>query len=436
MRALASRRTRGRSTGSCFARGVGGEGRGPPEPAPIRALAPSAASGDIDERSTPGSSIASSWIARGGGRDPTAAAAAVALLAALHRRFGPVGGSTAWENSRVAQKLQAQLEDAVAVASGAVPAWTHTLLRGAWFLFPLEARLRHFHSTAFGTSRSVTWVQEHAGAGGGVGGGDGDHARPRGGARRLGTLKRERVTVRRDRVLADADVLMRHHARHKSVLEVLFTDEEGFGGAVTKEFYNKVADALQLRSENTATMMWVPDEDGDEGPEHLWQTRGLFPHPLPPGSPESELARRRFRFIGRLVGKALLDGHILPLPLNPAFVRVAILRETLTEEDLPAVYDDRCAGGAVARWLRGAVRDVRRHRECERRVFKIGSSGDCADDTDDASDALRMGLGDEDEAVDAAAGRHPPRAALLPVVRLPGEPGTAHRGDLRRRRRG
>ena len=405
--------------------GVGGEGRGPPEPAPIRALAPSAASGDIDERPPPGSSlIASSCIARGGGRDPTAAAAAVALLSALHRRFGPVGGSTAWENSRVAQKLQAQLEDAVAVASGAVPAWTHTLLRGAWFLFPLEARLRHFHSTAFGTSRSVTWVQEQAGAGGGVGGGDGDHARPRGGARRLGTLKRERVTVRRDRVLADADVLMRHHARHKSVLEVLFTDEEGFGGAVTKEFYNKAAEALQLRSENTATMMWVPDEDGDEGPEHLWQTRGLFPHPLPRGSPESELARRRFRFIGRLVGKALLDGHILPLPLNPAFVRVAILRETLTEEDLPAVYDDRCAGGAVARWLRGAVLDVRRHRECERRVFKVGSSGDCADDEDDASGALRMGLGDEDEAADAAAvDTHLERLSYLsyacPVSRVP-----------------
>mmetsp|Transcript_10636 Transcript_10636/g.47925 ORF Transcript_10636/g.47925 Transcript_10636/m.47925 type:complete len:544 (+) Transcript_10636:3420-5051(+) len=165
--------------------GVGGEGRGPPEPAPIRALAPSAASGDIDERPPPGSSlIASSCIARGGGRDPTAAAAAVALLSALHRRFGPVGGSTAWENSRVAQKLQAQLEDAVAVASGAVPAWTHTLLRGAWFLFPLEARLRHFHSTAFGTSRSVTWVQEQAGAGGGVGGGGAPRAGQRVGLQR------------------------------------------------------------------------------------------------------------------------------------------------------------------------------------------------------------------------------------------------------------
>jgi hypothetical protein len=62
----------------------------------------------------------------------------------------------------------------------------------------------------------------------------------RGGPRRLGTLRRERVTVRRGAVLADAEVLMQHHSRHKSVLEVLFEGEEGFGGAVTKEFYNKV----------------------------------------------------------------------------------------------------------------------------------------------------------------------------------------------------
>ena len=56
---------------------------------------------------------------------------------------------------------------------------------------------------------------------------------------------------------------------------------------------------------------------------------------------------------------------------------------------------------------------------------RIGSSGDCADDTDDASDAhLRMGLGDGDEAVDAAAvDTHLERLSYLsyacPVSRVP-----------------
>ena len=312
------------------------------------------------------------------------AAAAMALLASLHRHASSAASSSAWENARLTRKLADQLDDAVAVASGALPAWTVHLVRGAGFLFPLETRLRLFRSTAFGTSRSVTWVQERAGAGGGVGGGDGaagagggvgggDGAAGgagalfgRGGARRLGTLRRDRVTVRRDAVVEDAEILMRHHARHKSVLEVLFRGEEGFGGAVTKEFYNKVADALQTRAENAANQMWIPDEDGTDGPTHLWHTRGLFPHPHASGSPAAAAARRRFAFVGRLFGKALLDGHILPLPLHPAFIRAAVLGETLDENDLPHVYDRRCAGGAALTWTLDFVRNARRRRDSRR----------------------------------------------------------------------
>ena len=104
-------------------------------------------------------------------------------------------------------------------------------------------------------------------------------------------------------------------------------------------------------------MMWVPDGVDDEGPEHCGKPRGLFPHSA--RLAESELARRRFRFLGRLVGKALLDGHI-SLPLNPAFIRVAILPDA--------------DGGGPARRVRRQVRGrrggdgsrsgagVRRHR--------------------------------------------------------------------------
>jgi len=60
-----------------------------------------------------------------------------------------------------------------------------------------------------------------------------------------------------------------------------------------------------------------------------------------PYSAESQAARRRFVFIGRLVGKALLDGHILPLPISPAFVRAAVLGEQLAEEDLSLVGSGR-----------------------------------------------------------------------------------------------
>ena len=366
-------------------------GTGPPDPAPDRATLSETAAATSDDVAMRAAVAAGAvfrdggeTLAGGGGRrDPPAAvaAAAVALLSVLHGWLGAPGGATdvRWENARLTRKLQHQLEDAVAVASGTLPAWTGVLLTRAKFLFPLSTRLRHFHSTAFGVSRAVTWVQEAAGAGGGVGGRDGEGGGAavganaslvgRTSARRLGTLRRERVTVRRASVVGDAEVLMRHHARRKSVLEVLFHGEEGYGGAVTKEFYNKVADALQLRCENARLPTWVPDEDGADGPEHLWQTRGLFPHPLLPGSVEAAAAARRFAFIGRLVGKVLLDGHILPLPIHPAFVRAAVLGETLGEDDLSAVFDARCAGGAVVQWVRRVVTHLRRERECAEKTL-------------------------------------------------------------------
>ena len=133
--------------------------------------------------------------------DPAAAAAsAIALLASLRaaidsdasdaaRGSGAAAprapssssplGSASWCNARLARKLSEQLEDAVAVASGALPSWIGGLLASTRFLFPLATRLRHFRATAFGTSRGVTWAQERAGAGGlgeaaGGGGGDDD----------------------------------------------------------------------------------------------------------------------------------------------------------------------------------------------------------------------------------------------------------------------
>ena len=187
-------------------------------------------------------------------------------------------GSASWCNARLARKLSEQLEDAVAVASGALPSWIGGLLASTRFLFPLATRLRHFRATAFGTSRGVTWAQERAGAGGGLGeaaggggGGGGDDPGEDGGPggtlvrpRRVGSsaarlvardAPSRRVTVRRSHVLEDAEVLMRHHARHKSVLEVLFRGEEGFGGGDEGVLQQDGARASRPRAQRARQVM-------------------------------------------------------------------------------------------------------------------------------------------------------------------------------------
>jgi hypothetical protein len=173
------------------------------------------------------------------------------------------------------------------------------------------------------------------------------------------------VTVRRSHVLEDAEVLMRHHARHKSVLEVLFRGEEGFGGAVTKEFYNKTAHALRDRARNERAKLWLADEHGADvaaGGAHLMNPRGLFPRPIPPGTRRSEDAEARFAFVGRLVGKALLDGHMLPLPLNGAFLRAAVHGDELGPADLEEVFCERTQGGATMAWIARLAKKARAKR--------------------------------------------------------------------------
>ena len=297
-------------------------------------------------------------------------------------------GSASWCNARLARKLSEQLKDAVAVASGALPSWIGGLLASTRFLFPLATRLRHFRATAFGTSRGVTWAQERAGAGGGLGeaagggGGDDDddpgedggpgassaraESAPR---RRRASSPRDapsrRVTVRRSHVLEDAEVLMRHHARHKSVLEVLVRGEEGVGGAVTTEFYNKTAHALRDRARNERAKLWLTDEHGADvaaGGAHLMCARGLFPRPIPPGTRRSEDAEARFAFVGRLVGKALLDGHMLPLPLHGAFLRAAVHGDELGAADVEEVFCERTQGGATMAWIARLAKKARAKR--------------------------------------------------------------------------
>jgi hypothetical protein len=49
--------------------------------------------------------------------------------------------------------------------------------------------------------------------------------------------------------------------------------------------------------------------------------------------------------------------------LKPVSAGPSVLGEQLAEEDLSVVFDSRTAGGAVATWVTGVVKDLRRERE-------------------------------------------------------------------------
>jgi len=149
----------------------------------------------------------------------------------------------------------------------------------------------------------------------------------------LGTLQSTLVKMQKgDELLRQSDVAMEIVSAASNLVEVQFDGETGFGVAVTQSFYVEVAQALQERSTNRCTPMWVEDDDSTNA-QYLLCRRGLLVKPLVDG-PQRDEAVRRFRFLGRLMGQALREGFIAPLPLAEE-VFALVLGERLGVLNLP-----------------------------------------------------------------------------------------------------
>eukprot|EP00435_Cladocopium_sp_Y103_P063070 s429_g24.t1 len=289
-----------------------------------------------------------------------------------------------WVSSKLDRKLRYQLEDPFSVISGTLPRWAVTLPKICPFLFSLKTRKMLMKYTAFGPSFAVHWTQEHK---------VGSFLKRRATVQTelnaqtdprkmqelsqelsnieehvvrsnywLGTLQSTLVRLEKgEEFLRQADVAMSFLANASKLMEVQFEGETGFGVAVTQSFYVEVAQALQDRSVNSSIPMWVEDDDSGAGQQHLLCRKGLLLKPLPPG-PQRDQVVHRFRFLGRLMGQALREGFIVPLPLADEFFAL-LLDEPLGPTNLPK------PGHGVAGELLGALNEfledpaVQIHRE-------------------------------------------------------------------------
>ena len=206
----------------------------------------------------------------------------------------------------------------------------------------------------------------------------------------MGHLKQERVVVKRgDQILEWGMNVMKVHAKRKATLEVTFADEEGHGTGVTSEFYSLVSEALQRRDIG----MWMCDDAASAAPmkktktsslshstdisiaargegtealvktsssssntsslvtrdgareaenklQYIHRDAGLFPAPLPPDAPNMGKILERFRFLGAFIGKALLDGRLVSLPLSTPLYK-AICGVAVRAADLCDIDPDK-----------------------------------------------------------------------------------------------
>ncbi|KAK9885691.1 hypothetical protein WA026_012456 [Henosepilachna vigintioctopunctata] len=245
-----------------------------------------------------------------------------------------------FNSKKLTNKLLQQIQDPLVLSSSSLPVWCEELNQSCPFLFPFDTRQLYFNCTAFGTSRSIVWLQtqrdvslERHRAPGLSPRRDDQHEF------RVGRLKHDRIKVPRGNELFDwAYQVMKTHCSRKSILEIEFTGEEGTGLGPTLEFYALVAAELQRRD----LAMWICDDEAinlqetidlGEGVKppgyYVRRTSGLFPAPLAQNSELCENAVKHFWFLGVFLAKVLQDNRLVDLPLSRSFLKLMCHGEIL-----------------------------------------------------------------------------------------------------------
>ncbi|KAG8449614.1 hypothetical protein GDO86_016307 [Hymenochirus boettgeri] len=236
-------------------------------------------------------------------------------------------------SKKITTKILQQIEEPLALASGALPDWCEQLTSKCPFLIPFETRQLYFTCTAFGASRAIVWLQNRREA-------TVERSRTASAVRRddpgefrVGRLKHERVKVPRGESLMEwAENVMQIHADRKSVLEVEFLGEEGTGLGPTLEFYALVAAEFQ----KTDLGIWLCDDDfpDDESRQvdlggglkppgyYVQRSCGLFISPYPQDSEELDRVTRLCHFLGIFLAKCIQDNRLVDLPISKPFFRL------------------------------------------------------------------------------------------------------------------
>ncbi|XP_025058270.1 E3 ubiquitin-protein ligase HECTD1 isoform X6 [Alligator sinensis] len=236
-------------------------------------------------------------------------------------------------SKKITTKILQQIEEPLALASGALPDWCEQLTSKCPFLIPFETRQLYFTCTAFGASRAIVWLQNRREATVERTRTTSTVRRDDPGEFRVGRLKHERVKVPRGESLMEwAENVMQIHADRKSVLEVEFLGEEGTGLGPTLEFYALVAAEFQ----RTDLGAWLCDDDfpDDESRQvdiggglkppgyYVQRSCGLFTAPFPQDSDELERITKLFHFLGIFLAKCIQDNRLVDLPVSKPFFKL------------------------------------------------------------------------------------------------------------------
>uniref|UniRef100_A0A2K5S3E0 E3 ubiquitin-protein ligase n=1 Tax=Cebus imitator TaxID=2715852 RepID=A0A2K5S3E0_CEBIM len=147
-------------------------------------------------------------------------------------------------------------------------------------------------------------------------------------------------TVNREELLKQAESVMQDLGSSRAMLEIQYENEVGTGLGPTLEFYALVSQELQRADLG----LWRGEEvtlsnpkGSQEGTKYIQNLQGLFALPFGRTAKPAHIAKvkMKFRFLGKLMAKAIMDFRLVDLPLGLPFYKWMLRQETsLTSHDL------------------------------------------------------------------------------------------------------
>eukprot|EP00929_Paragymnodinium_shiwhaense_P048171 TRINITY_DN24397_c0_g1_i1.p1 TRINITY_DN24397_c0_g1~~TRINITY_DN24397_c0_g1_i1.p1 ORF type:complete len:2192 (+),score=550.41 TRINITY_DN24397_c0_g1_i1:129-6704(+) len=216
-------------------------------------------------------------------------------------------------------KLLRQLSDPLAICTGSIPAWCARLPSACRFLFPYSARRVLHQSCGLGLSRALHHVQQRVLAQSSHGQ---DAQRRLEGEVAVANIPRQKVRISRQRILDSALKVMNNYATGNSILEVEYVGEVGTGSGPTLEFYAQVADILKTSEQ--PRLFRKGAQGGLLFPEPMVQLVQKTSGGGDGEASSSSQVLERFRLLGQLVAKCIMDNRLVDLQLHPLFWRIVL----------------------------------------------------------------------------------------------------------------
>ncbi|NWS26519.1 TRIPC ligase, partial [Polioptila caerulea] len=232
-------------------------------------------------------------------------------------------------NSKLTAKANRQLQDPLVIMTGNIPTWLTELGKTCPFFFPFDTRQMLFYVTAFDRDRAMQRLLDTNPE---INQSDSQDSRvaPR--------LDRKKRTVNRDELLKQAESVMQDLGSSRAMLEIQYEISISLGP--TLEFYALVSQELQRADLG----LWRGEEvtlanpkGSQEGTKYIHNLQGLFALPFGRTAKPAHIAKvkMKFRFLGKLMAKAIMDFRLVDLPLGLPFYKWMLRQETsLTSHDL------------------------------------------------------------------------------------------------------